>query len=128
MKLTIELKGMDKLSATLQALGDRAPKALGRALWREGTAIMTDARAITPVDTGVLRNSGLVNLPVVSNGKVEVTLGFGGAASAYAEVQHEEVTYYHTPPTQYKYLEQPLLQAARMMEQRLAATLLAEMK
>lgn len=86
------------------------------------------AKDLTPVDTGALKNSGIVDLPVISGSDVAVKIGFGGAASDYAEVQHEELSYYHKPPTQAKYLEQPLQEAAEDMGFRLAKELWDELK
>lgn len=121
--MTFQLKGHKEVLQALAQLGTRAPAALGKALWNEANSIMIAAKAITPVDTGVLKNSGFVNLPTESNGVVTVVMGFGGAASDYAEIQHEELSYYHTPPTQAKYLEQPFEQASQTMSQRLVADL-----
>ena len=46
-----------------------------------------------PVDTGVLRGSGIVTGPDPSGA---VALTFGGAAAPYAIRQHEELGYRHT--------------------------------
>lgn len=128
MKLQIELKGQAELSRAFRLLGEKGPKAMGAALWKEGNAIMTKAKFLTPVDTGALKNSGIVNLPTIVGTEVEVAMGFGGAASAYAETQHEEASYYHKPPTQYKFLEQPFMEAQEGMEMRLAQELWAKLK
>jgi hypothetical protein len=102
---------------------------MGKALYQEGNDILRAAKVLTPVDTGVLKGSGFVNRPEVTGAEVSVTLGFGGAASAYAEVQHEELSYYHKPPTQAKYLEQPFTEAVNSgMEQRIARKLQQELK
>lgn len=129
MKIGVTIKGTDAVLKALRLLGANAPKAMGAALYQEGNDILRAAKAITPVDTGVLKGSGFVNLPVHSGSAVSVTLGFGGAASAYAEVQHEELSYYHTPPTQAKYLEQPFHEAVNSgMDRRLARKLIQELK
>lgn len=116
------------MGKAMLALGEKGQKAMGAALWREGVKIMNAAKALTPVQTGVLKTSGLVQLPEITNDGVSVTLGFGGAASEYAEVQHEEASYYHKPPTQYKYLEQPLLEASQDMGFRIAKELWEKLK
>ena len=65
---------------------------------------MTKAKKITPVDEGVLRSSGHVQLPVQRGSSVEVELGFGGPAGSgegqlkdvgYAVYVHEDLTAYH---------------------------------
>lgn len=119
----INIEGIDKVQKVLDGLGSKAPQAMGGAMWREATNIMTSAKAITPVDTGVLKGSGHVQLPKVSGNEVSVTLGFGGAASGYAIYVHEILTSRHKPPTQAKYLEQPLMAAASGMGIRLAKDL-----
>jgi hypothetical protein len=76
MNIAFELKGQVEMARALRALGEKGPKAMGAALWKEGNNIMNAAKEITPVDTGALKTSGLVNLPVINGDSVEVTLGF----------------------------------------------------
>ena len=110
----------------------------GRSLYRFGQAIMTESkRSWVPVDSGVLRGSGHVTLPRFSGrgrGGVEVTLGFGGAASAYALATHENPRAGHTKgrsPSgqqykswattgQYQYLRRPVLKMAPQLGTRMA--------
>lgn len=113
MKFEFELKGIEEVDRAMRLLEEQAPKAMGKALWNEANDIMRAAKILTPVDTGVLKGSGHVPLPEDSGHEVTVTMGFGGAAAAYAEVQHEELSYYHDPPTQAKYLEQPFYEAVQ---------------
>lgn len=128
MKISVDFKGTKDVMDTLSRLGSKAPEAMGKALYQEANDIMTAAKALTPFDTGVLQGSGAVNMPVVSQGEVSVTLGFGGAASAYAEVQHNELSYYHKPPTQAIFLEQPFNEAVTNgMDTRIADKLKAEL-
>lgn len=128
MNIAFEIKGKDVMQRAMRLLEERGPKAMGAALWKEGNAIMTQAKAITPVDTATLKNSGLVTLPEIQGTSVEVTLAFGGAASNYAVYVHEDPDASHKPPTQYKFLEQPLLNAANDMGQRIAQDLWKELK
>ena len=119
----ISLTGAKEVKAVLARLIARAPQELGGALYREAESIMTSAKAITPVDTGVLKGSGHVQIPKVLGTQVSVELGFGGAASGYAVYVHEDPNARHTPPTQYKYLEQPVRAAESGMLARLAKDL-----
>lgn len=128
LKITIDIKGRTEMERAIRVLGDKGPKSMGKALWNEGTRIMERAKDLAPVDTAALKNSGIVDLPIISGSDVAVKMGFGGAASAYAEVQHEELSYYHKPPTQAKYLEQPLREASEDMGFRLAKELWDELK
>jgi hypothetical protein len=100
------------------------PKDLGRALRREGETIMTRSqRDYVPVDLGTLRASGTVEGPEVAGTKLTVTLGYGGAASAYALVQHEAMHFNHPRGGGPKYLERPVNAAAAGMAKRLASYL-----
>ena len=83
--------------------------AVSAALYQEGLAVMAESKRIVPVDTGVLRASGHVERPTATRDGITVKLGYGGAASAYAERQHEDLTYKHKDGQQAKYLEIPLL-------------------
>jgi hypothetical protein len=93
----------------LGGLGGRIVKAANAALYQEANSIMNESKQIVPVDTGVLKASGRVEKPVDDGYTIGVTLGYGGAASAYAEIVHEDPTARHKPGKQYKYLEVPIL-------------------
>lgn len=129
MKIAIDFKGGEEVMRALRLLGEKAPDAMGSALYQEGNDILRASKEIVPVDTGILKGSAFVNLPVVNGDEVSVTLGYGQAAKEYAEVQHEELSYYHKPPTQAKYLEQPFQEAVDSgMDQRIARKLQQEFK
>jgi hypothetical protein len=59
------------------------------------------SQALCPVDSGTLRNSA-----VIEEGDTYIEVGYGGEASAYAAIQHENMSFHH-PVGQAKYLEQP---------------------
>ncbi len=119
LKITARLRGSRALRRELKRRGKEAPKALGRALFQEGEQIMSASKRIVPVNTGALRASGHVQLPVIQGRRVSVTLGYGGAAAPYAVFVHERPAR-HNPPTQWKYLEIPLFEAVPGMAGRLA--------
>ena len=48
-------------------------------------------------------------------------IGFGGAAAPYAIYVHENVSARHAPPTQAKFLEQPVMEARATFGEALAA-------
>lgn len=119
-------------AATVAALGlygRRAHDATGAALYVESEKVMGRAKKeFVPVVTGTLRNSGHVQKPEISGNKIEVVLGFGGPAAAYALAVHENPragkTHGVSPSGKpypknrwsrvggYKYLETPFLEAA----------------
>jgi hypothetical protein len=89
----------------------------------EAELIMTKAKRITPVDTGTLRSSGHVQSPKQTLDRLSITLGFGGAASAYALVQHERTDYKHRGKQQAKFLEQPVKEEELRLARRLVRNL-----
>jgi len=129
VKISVDFKGGEEVMRALRLLGEKAPDAMGKALYQEANDIIREAKVLTPFDTGVLHGSAFVNLPEVSGAEVSVTLGYGQAAKDYAEIQHEELSYYHKPPTQAKFFEQPFQEATgNGMEQRIAYKLQQEFK
>lgn len=125
LRITARLRGSRELRRALKRRGDRAPRALGRALFQEGERIMLVSKRLVPVDTGALRASGHVQLPVIRGKGASVTLGYGGAAAPYAVFVHERPAR-HNPPTQWKYLETPFFAALPGMAGRLAKGLRRE--
>jgi hypothetical protein len=115
------LTGQGQLKAALQAEGKNALRALGGGLYREGEEVMADSKdKYVPVDVGVLRASGFVDLPEYEGTRVTVQIGYGGEAEPYAMEQHERLDFQHTVG-EAKYLERPMLEAANGFEARLAA-------
>jgi hypothetical protein len=121
--MSSRLTGAEQLQRALRQYGDGSTRALGGALYREAEEIMADSKdKYVPVDIGVLRASGFVDLPEISGNRARVQLGYGGAAEEYAFVQHERLDFHHIVG-QAKYLERPMLEAASGLESRLAADL-----
>lgn len=111
MNADVTWQGVDAWLAALGVLPEKTLKAAGGALYRRGEAIITDSKEnYVPVDQGILRDSGHVELPEYVDGGVQVALGFGGAAEAYAVVQHEDFSLQHPNGGGPKYLERPLLE------------------
>jgi hypothetical protein len=92
MNVKFEIKGAKELSNALARLWQHdTPEALETALYREAETVITMAKERVPVDMGILKNSGFVELPVMTDDQVTVTLGFGGAAETYALYVHEGI-------------------------------------
>lgn len=98
MSIRLTIEGDEKLLKTLRDARRDVERVLAGPLRLEAEEIMTTAKQRTPVDTGVLRASGVVRSPDIRPGKVTVELGFGGAARAYALAVHEHPSR-HSPPT-----------------------------
>lgn len=123
----MELEGTAQLRAALTAAGAAAPKAMAAAGLVEMESVMAEAKAQTPVDKGTLRDSGHVLPPDIGPTSVEIVAGFGGAASAYAIVQHERLDLAHTVGGP-KFLERPFLARVPRMEQSLALSVAVALK
>lgn len=125
MKVSVELDGAEKLEKIIRrAAGDpESKRALGQAMYGFATGILNESKKLVPVDTGNLRNSGLVSGQVIKGDTIEVTITYGGAAAQYAQIVHEDMTMDHSPSKltavtkrprrgQAKYLEIPVMAAA----------------
>lgn len=84
------------------------PKVMGvgyeRGLEKSCEYLLAKSQEIVPVDQGDLKASGYWY--VMGHG-LEAE-GFVGYSAPYAGYVHEMVHYYHEPPTQAKFLEQPI--------------------
>ena len=120
----VTFRGFREFKAALRALGAAAPAFARRALVVEAEQIMTQAKRLTPVMTGALRASGQV---VADETRARVVLGFGNSAVGYAVPVHENLQARH-PGGQAKFLEQPLMEALRGMDARLAAAIKADVE
>lgn len=104
MAIKSRVIGLGSLKNKLNKLGDGASNIAATVLYQESEKIITDAKRLTPVLTGDLRNSGFVRPPRVQKSGVSIELGFGGAAAPYAVFVHERVDIPHKVG-QAKYLE-----------------------
>ena len=115
------LTGVASVEAGLLKGHAAVVKAVAGAVLDEAEAIMARSKEhFCPVDTGVLRASGIVLPPEIVGSHIDVQMGYGGNASAYAEEVHENLSAHH-PVGQAKYLEDPVLMAASGMTERIVA-------
>ena len=80
---------------------DKAKQAAMRALKAEAMVLKGRSQALCPVKSGTLRKSC-----VIEESEDSIVIGYGGEASDYAAIQHENLQFHHTVG-QAKYLEQP---------------------
>jgi hypothetical protein len=107
----VVFKGHVEMDKTLRNIVKNYPKKARAALNLWAERVMTDSKEnYVPVKDAVLQNSGRVDLDDDET-KMKVTLSYGGAASAYAEVQHEREDFHHKIGTS-GYLVKPLMAAA----------------
>lgn len=83
------LQGDVALLERLELAQANAPKDLSAAMYKEGSYILRKSVEVVPVDFGVLRGSATITLPKTKGTMIELTFGYGGAASAYALAIHE---------------------------------------
>lgn len=105
--ISVEWVGTDKLAKLLATGGAKSVPALARALSEEAQVIFAQSQEQVPFDEGILSASGQVHPPAVSGGQVIVEITYGGNASDYAAVQHENTTYQHDPGRKSHYLQDP---------------------
>ena len=99
---------MTQLKSLLTYGGVRAAKALGQGLYREGALAFAASQREVPVDTGILKNSGVLSKPYFYGGSLVVDISYGGAASDYAIIVHEDMEARHNEGTKAKFLEDPV--------------------
>lgn len=117
---SLEMKGLPNLQKRIEAIGKHTPNVVAIALNEEAHTILADSVTnYAPHDTGHLKNTAKVELPVVTNREVSVQFGYG---ADYALAVHENprtgVTGGKSPSGQqyrswsrtggWKYLEEPL--------------------
>lgn len=131
-KMVVEITGFAEAEAKLQKIDSSMLDILGGVLRREGENIMSRSVPLVPVDTGVLRASRTVQGPKIGGTRgiaktVVVTLGYGGAAKAYATIQHENLSYRHTVG-QAKFLEVPFNEAMQGIGQRIGVAVQLQLR
>ena len=115
------LTGSVNFAANLTAAHGTVLRAVAGSATDEAERIMAVSKeTYCPVDTGVLRTSGIVLPPVYTAEGVDVLLGYGGDAKDYAYTVHEDLDAHHTVG-QAKYLEVPFILASPGAAMRIAA-------
>ena len=97
-------------------------RAAMRALKQEAVILKGKSQALCPVESGTLRDSC-----VIDEQDGYVTVGYGGAASAYAARQHENMAYHHDVG-QAKFLEQPFTEMEEEIKEAVAKAVMGAFK
>ena len=85
------------------------PEDVSNAVWLELSKVMNESKKLCPVNTGAVAEGRVTSLnQSMGQGTIKATLGY---SQGYAWWVHEILENYHKPPTQAKYLEQPLDEA-----------------
>ncbi len=117
----VTVTGLDAALRDVRAARADLLPALGRGLYWEAQPVMQRSQGLVPVDEGDLRDTGTVHDPEASGATVSVELTYGGGAVDYAERVHEDLSMRHPRGGQAKFLEQPFLEAANGMGERVGA-------
>lgn len=89
MRIKFNMKGVEAMQKALKERKANVVEAVKAGVYVAAGNLMTESKRQVPVDEGVLRASGYVTAPTEVNGRIECTVGYGGAAAAYAAYQHE---------------------------------------
>lgn len=100
----IDVKVIPDWLGVMSSLDSSIRRRVESAVWMESERLMTESKLVTPVETGALRASGIVEPPEWRGDTVTVRLGFGGPAASYAYIVHEDLMAHH-PVGHAKYLE-----------------------
>jgi len=124
-KFHVKVSGLPQTKKALKQLGEKGPRVMGGALFREGESIMGDSKEkFVPVVTGNLKSSGHVQPPKITSNGASVELGYGGPAAAYALNVHENPNTGKTAEGsqvgEWKYLETPYKHHLKNMDERVA--------
>lgn len=115
------------VSKMLTDLGPDGRKVLADTLNESAQLMFRKSQQIVPHETGVLQGSGRLTPARAGDAKPEVTIGYGGAASKYALIQHEKKLRHPNPRAkgksrangQWKYLETPVREGVPELKKRL---------
>lgn len=116
-RIMTDRRGTLDLGALVAAAGEGGIEAVKQAVVEELQEVIDYAKEWTvPVETGTLRDSGVVGDPEpLPDGGFRVRAGFGGAASEYAVYVHEDPIPRYGGAAKagtgkgWKYLERPML-------------------
>lgn len=120
MAISFRMLNADQVRKVILQRGTAGARILRDTLMEEATKAFSESQREVPHADGPLRNSGQIIPPkVTGDGRVEIVLGYGGAASAYAVRQHEDLGLRHPDPNnpksspsgKAKYLEDPMKRA-----------------
>jgi hypothetical protein len=113
--MTMKIEGLKDLEKALGDMEENHPKAFAAALWQNGQELHRFSVQKTPVNTGHLRRSYVVDRPDISGNTITVLVGF---SAQYALWVHEINKNYSKGD--WKFLERAVDEASSGWEKRLA--------
>jgi hypothetical protein len=115
-EIDLEWEGLQPIMAVLHNISPNVTGFLVSSETSLAIDIFNLSQKQVPVDTGHLRSTGAVSDPDITQGSVEVTIGY---SAPYALFVHEDLQAHHKPPTKAKYLEDPFNTVMGNLESRL---------
>lgn len=115
----VEFQGLDSLQLVMRDAPVKVTQFLLGVADNFAADVFEESQRQVPVRYGILKGSGHVEPAEETGDGIEISIGYGGAASAYAVFVHENVAAYHRPPTKAKFLEDPFNQKAADLPKRL---------
>lgn len=121
--MTVETTALERV---LSRAGEDATGVVLGALYRIANGVFNQSQEIVPFELGVLQSSGQV-IPRKTATRAEVAITYGGAAAAYAYIQHENTRFTHAPGRSSHYLSDPLERIEPMFDSILAGIVSREL-
>lgn len=106
----IKIDGFKEVYQKLGLLEEEIDKAALRGVKKLAEVILGESQQLVPVDTGLLKDSGLVSTDKKNQ---IVTIAYN---TPYARKQHEDMTLNHPKGGQAKYLERPFNEKSGELE------------
>ena len=134
MIIDVTLRGAAELAAIFDSVGSGTfMRGIATGVFAEANRIMRVSKRMIPLEDGILRGSATIYPVVISGTHWEITMGYGGAASAYALLQHENLSFHHPglkskrkgqTGRHAKYLSEPVRMAVPTIEARLSRSVM----
>jgi hypothetical protein len=126
----VTITGANELASAFARVGlGSFMRGVSQVAYAEANEIMNKSKRQVPIEDGILRDSGTVNPAETIGDRFKISMGYGGAASAYALIQHENMAFHHPGlhskrkgqvGRKAKYLEDPMRDAGPTLERKMA--------
>ena len=94
--MPVKIEGLDHLRLVLKSTDPRVKLVVNTVLDQVAREIGEESQSLVPFDTGQLHDSMTIQRMVTPTAITKI-VGYGGHASSYALVQHENEKFWHPP-------------------------------
>ena len=108
MPIQVRFEGLQQVKMHFETIRRRAPVAFREALIEALDIPFRESQRLVPVDKGDLKRSGKIDDSLGGGEVVIAEITYGNDQVPYAFWVHERLDLTHKPPTQAKFLEQPV--------------------